>query len=202
MKGFFYSFEYGDVKFIMLNTNDLYLDKLKDEQLYWLIDELKNNDCTWTVVSMHNPMFSLGYHGTNPEKNGTTLALRSQLSRIFAEYGVDIVLQGHDHVVQKTHPLNSEGVAVEENVVKEGKTEYTVDPDGVIYVMSGTAGNQLRDPQGNDKDIYDFAYRSPDVSWTEITVEGNKLTVNMKWVGTSGRVTNVKSWGIIKGSAD
>ena len=133
LKGYFYSFVYGNVKFIMLNTNDLTGTQLKAEQYNWLVNELKNNTCMWTIVSMHNPMYSVGRYGSMSTHNGVALALQQQLQGIFAEYGVDIVLQGHDHVVSKTFALDGTGAAVSETMKTVDGVEYTVDPNGVIY---------------------------------------------------------------------
>ena len=105
--GYYYSFEYGNVKFIMLNTNSRNEDNtLKEEQYNWLINELENNDCLWTIVSLHNPIYSVGKYGLSSSYNKVCLALRDQLQGIFAEYGVDIVLQGHDHTISRTKPID------------------------------------------------------------------------------------------------
>lgn len=58
--GFYYSYSYGGVKFIMINTNDLYGNGLKDAQLKWLKNELENKTEKWTVVALHNPLYSPG----------------------------------------------------------------------------------------------------------------------------------------------
>ena len=192
-RGFFYSFEYGNVKFIMLNTNDLHSSKLTDEQYYWLLNELKNNACTWTIVTMHHPIYSTGFHGSE-------LGLRSQLGGLFAEYGVDVVIQAHDHILQKTKPINADGVPSEANTVKEGNVTYTIDPSGVIYMMSGAGGNEYRDVYKPDKELYDFALGVRGPSWSEFTVEGNKLTVIMKYMN-GDRAVELKRWGIIKNPA-
>ena len=130
--GFYYSFSYGNVKFIMLNTNELNGSKLTNAQYSWLESELQNKTEKWTVVSMHNPMYSVGKWGSDKTKNGITLALATQLKGLFAEYGVDIVLQGHDHMVSRTRPLNGNGEATEEKTEEINGVAYIKDPDGVM----------------------------------------------------------------------
>ena len=61
--GFYYSFSYGNVKFIMLNTNELNGSRLTNAQYSWLENELQNTTEKWKVVSMHNPMYSVGKWG-------------------------------------------------------------------------------------------------------------------------------------------
>ena len=195
--GYFYSFVYGDVRFIMLNTNDLTSKRLKPEQYDWLVGELANNTCRFTVVALHNPMYSVGKYGANPASNAISLALREQLGGIFAEYGVDLVLQGHDHVVSRTYPIDRLGVPQTETVVTENGVSYIVDPDGVIYVMNGPAGKQTRSPYEVDDTLYAYAATSKAASWAEIEVGEDTLTVTVKWHnGTSEQI--YYSFGIKK----
>ena len=58
-KGYFYSFVYGDVKFIMLNTNDLSSNVLKAEQYDWLVNELETNTCKYIYIFHKHVQFSV-----------------------------------------------------------------------------------------------------------------------------------------------
>ena len=195
--GYYYSFIYGDVKFIMLNTNDLESDRLKAEQYNWLINELENNTCKWTIVSMHNPMYSVGKYGADETRNSIALALRDQLMGVFAEYGVDLVLQAHDHAVSRTFPLDANGAATAEQTETADGIDYIVDPSGVIYVMNGPAGTQGRAPVAIEDGIYAYAEAGRKASWADITVDGDTLTVTVKWHdGSSEHVYH--TWGIKK----
>ena len=197
--GFYYSFTYGNAKFIMLNTNRLNGTKLTDDQYQWLVNELKDNTATWTIVAMHNPIYSAGVYGSNPDRNSIALGLRAQLQPIFAKYGVDIVLQGHDHLISKTNPLNSAGVAAAETMETVDGISYSIDPSGVFYVMSGPAGEQTRSPYAQDTEVYDYALSSKACSYSEISIDGNRLVFASKYV-ENGTVTNYKQWGIVKAS--
>ncbi len=197
--GFYYSFNYGNAKFIMLNTNRLTSNQLTKDQYNWLVSELKKNTKKWTIVAMHNPLYSIGSWGSNPERNYVALALRKQLSGIFAQYGVDLVLQGHDHAYSKTFPITSSG-----DVDKTHKTEiingitYDVNPKGTIYVMHGVAGNQARGANSAmNPAFYDWYDHGQNNSWAEITVEDDMLTVNVK-NGYNGKAFLRKSYGIKK----
>jgi 3',5'-cyclic AMP phosphodiesterase CpdA len=195
--GYFYSFIYGDVKFIMLNTNDLTGNKLKAEQYNWLVNELETNTCKWTVVALHNPLYSAGKWGANSATNAIALALQQQLRGIFAQYGVDIVLQGHDHVISKTYPIDGNGIAQAEIIENIDGVEYSVDPSGVIYVMNGPAGSQTRVPYVKNDPRYAYAEGSQAASWAEFSFEGDMLTVTVKYHdGTNENVYHI--WGIKK----
>lgn len=199
--GYFYSFIYGDVKFIMLNTNDLTGNKLKAEQYNWLVNELETNTCKWTVVALHNPMYSAGKWGANSANNAIALALQGQLRGLFAQYGVDIVLQGHDHVISKTYPIDGNGIAQSEIIETIDGVEYSIDPSGVIYVMNGPAGSQTRVPYVKNDPRYAYAEGSKAASWAELSFEGDILTVTVKYHdGTNERVYH--TWGIKKDTSN
>lgn len=194
-RGFYYSFSYGGVKFIMLNTNETD-NKLSAAQYAWLENELKNKTEKWTIVSMHNPMYSVGKWGSDPEKNSLTLAYQSQLKGLFAEYKVDLVLQGHDHMVSRTYPIKADGSAAAETV----ENGYIVNPDGVIYVMNGPAGDQGKGRTSiypHDESLYAYAEGSSASSWAEFEVNGDGIKVYVKTANLSGGKI-LHTWGIKK----
>lgn len=196
--GVYYTFVYGNTRFIMLNTNDRSGDKLSSAQLGWLESVLKKNDSFWTVVAMHNPLYSVGEWGSKPGKTAVTLALQGQLRKLFYEYGVDIVLQGHDHCVSKTYPLNASGSPdkVFSTTVIGGVT-YAQNPDGVYYLMNGPAGDQNRNPYLTEiPAVYEYARGGNRRSWAEFAVDGNTLTVQVKYYENG--VKTYYSWGVVK----
>ncbi|MBQ9113408.1 MAG: metallophosphoesterase [Clostridia bacterium] len=201
LSGYYYSFTYGNAKFIMLNTNRLIGNKLTADQYDWLVDELENNTATWTFVALHNPLYSAGEWGSNPEKNSISLTLQEQLQGIFAEYGVDVVLQGHDHLVSRTLPINANGETVQESFKTIDGVSYSIDPHGVLYVMNGPAGTQTRTPNENyDPSLYKYALGSKSCSWANFSIDGNKLTVNAQYAD-GDHIKTYQTWGIVKENA-
>lgn len=211
--GVYYSFEYGNAKFIVINTNLVISGAIPEKQYNWIVSELQSNTKDWLFVTMHVPMYSSRQSNKSPTY-GAQMAYRTQLAPIFAEYGVDVVFQGHDHAISKTYPITGQDAPVTTDEVRtENGVEYTVDPSGVIYYCGGPAGSQdygpddtvLSSPENVGK--FDWSCYGYEASWTEIKMEGNKLTVVSKSYettdyngnGTSGEVVVNKSWGIIKG---
>lgn len=196
--GFYYSFSYANVKFIMLNTNRLDNLKLTADQYNWLENELKNKTEKWTIVTMHNPIYSVGKYGSDTGNNAIARSLTEQLSGLFARCKVDVILQGHDHMISRTHPINTEGKATGENVDEIDGINYINNPDGVIYVMNGPAGNQARSEIfGHDESLYAYAQASQPSSWAEFEVSGDRLTVKVK-TAHAGSSADIVSWGIKK----
>ncbi len=198
--GFFYSFVYGNAKFIMLNTNEgLSSGKLSSEQYNWLESELENNDSDWTIVALHCPLYSAGRWGSRPDSTGQTLALRSQLGGLFAEHGVDLVLQGHDHLITRTHPIDATGTVQEYTSQEIDGINYAVDPNGVVYVMSGPGSDQTRGPvDEHDPTLYEYKANSQSCSWADIKIEGNKLTITAQYTPDGHTAREYYSWGIVK----
>lgn len=114
-----YSFDYGNIHFAVLNTNDIL--SISIPQLTWLENDMKSTDKDWKIVLMHKSPYSLGKDAKWPD----ALYLQKSLTRIVDECDVDLVLSGHDHQYLRTKPLTGNEVD-EEN--------------GTIYILSGTAG--------------------------------------------------------------
>lgn len=87
----FYWFDYQGVRFVGLDSPVMNKDnKDIDSIISWLEDALKENPNQWTVVFTHYPVYSCSSGRDNK-------AYRELLRPILEKYGVDLVLQGHDH---------------------------------------------------------------------------------------------------------
>jgi len=199
-KGYFYSFTYGNVHFVMLNTNNQGTvdDSLSDEQITWLRSDLEENDAKWTIAVMHHPIYSTGSGSSDRWEDPMVIAMRAQLAPIFAEYGVDIVLAGHDHIYYCTHPIDgSENIVSATTEIIDG-TVYYNDPEGVIYTTPGCTGSSARSLCDTHPEYYRHLKDGMTRSFLAVTVEENKLTVDfcIPVLGTECEVYD--SWGIIK----
>ncbi|GAA1023936.1 hypothetical protein Aple_091230 [Acrocarpospora pleiomorpha] len=85
-----YSVDYQGVRFIGLDSNLQSNATLMAAQTTWLEGLLKDNPNKWTVVTFHHPVYSNTGTRNNP-------VVRAQWGPLFEKYGVDLVLQGHDH---------------------------------------------------------------------------------------------------------
>ena len=89
--GRWYSEDVGGIRFIMLD----YLSPLgkEDLQYKWLDGELKApaGGNKFTVVIVHKPLLSTGYHGHEKWESA------GDLGKLFRERGVALVIAGHDH---------------------------------------------------------------------------------------------------------
>jgi 3',5'-cyclic AMP phosphodiesterase CpdA len=119
----FYSFDYGPVHFVSLDTETAFLDTARRQaQIAWLQGDLAATTREWKVVFFHRPPYSTGF------EHGSDLTIRSVFSPIFEQNGVQLVLSGHDHDYERTLPM---------------KTDTDPSARPVTYIVSGGGGAAL-----------------------------------------------------------
>lgn len=127
-----YTLDYQGVRFIAMDSNHQSNATLMAAQTAWLEGLLKNNPNKWTVVTFHHPVYSMT--GTRNNVN-----VRNQWGPLLEKYGVDLVLQGHDHSYGRGN--------------KAENRQSTAVHNGVVYVVSVSGGK-----------MYDL---NGDVNWTQ-----------------------------------
>ena len=199
--GVYYSYDYNGVHFTVLNTNDIVDDKLSDTQLEWLKNDIKSSNAKWKIVVLHKALYSNGSHYDDDDVVG----MRSQLSALLPYLGVDMVLQGHDHVYLRTDALNANAVVpVRSGNAQFGGLEYRMkyNPKGTIYSICGTSGvkvYQTKDVKATDK-LFPRAeaiVNSEYPMFSAITVDGDRLYYNAYEV-IDGKAERVDSFAIEK----
>lgn len=140
LTGVYYSFDYGNAHFAVLNTNDMY--PMSQQQINWLKNDMNTSDADWKIVMMHRALYSAGKNINKPD----TIIMRSVLIPLMDELNIDVVLAGHDHMYMRTHQV--EGDEVVENI--EYTTEYykgeeitfALNPEGTVNILPSTAGTK------------------------------------------------------------
>ncbi len=197
--GVFYSYEYNGVHFTVLNTNDDEDDKLSDAQVEWLKNDIKNSNAKFNIVVLHKALYSNGSH----YKDGDVEGIRSQLSALLPYLGVDLVVQGHDHVYLRTDVLNANAVVPTktETVTYNGQDyEMKINPKGTIYSICGTSGVKVYDTIDVTATDGSFPRAEAIVEseysmFSAITVDGDRLYYNAYQV-VDGEAVCVDSFAI------
>ncbi|MBF8188795.1 metallophosphoesterase family protein [Nonomuraea sp. K274] len=114
-----YTLDYQGVRFIGLDSNVQSNAALMAAQTTWLEGLLKDNPNKWTVVTFHHPVYSTTGTRNNPN-------VRAQWAPLLEKYGVDLVLQGHDHSYGRGNQVAARKSATVHN--------------GVAYVVSVSGG--------------------------------------------------------------
>ncbi|HNW60142.1 MAG TPA: DUF4957 domain-containing protein [bacterium] len=90
-----YSFKQGNTLFICLLS-----EASLSTQWTWAKNLLAKSDAIWTVVYFHAPFFTSGGHA------GEMDAAIPYWWKMFDDYGVDVILNGHDHTYTRSKPIN------------------------------------------------------------------------------------------------
>jgi hypothetical protein len=152
-----YSFDYADAHFLCLDSNT-YVDPSDPTLQAWIAEDLSQTDAAWKIVVYHHPAFNVG------NKHFKSQHMRV-LCPLFEKHGVQIVLNGHEHVYQRSRPLrfaptNSKRASVVNATDRLIPGRFTIDrtfdgekntrPEGIIYITSGAGGKYLYDPEQNN----------------------------------------------------
>jgi hypothetical protein len=146
-----YSFRYGNVGVISLDANDLsweiqgLLNYSGGAQVRWLEEQLRawrsDPGVDFIVTFFHECAFS------TCDGHSSDGGVRVQLAPLFAQYQVDLAIQGHNHVYERTNPLRynpktNSATSSKQAVATSPSEPAEVEPakDGTTYVVVGTAG--------------------------------------------------------------
>lgn len=145
----FYSFDYGNVHFLSMATakNRVIPYNETSEQYKFVKDDLKkaydNKSINWIIVYSFRSFYSS--NTTHPGLD----ELQDLYHPLFDKYGVDVVLQAHNHNYQRTYPLNYNKTRTFTPIITDRNTEkYDNDPKGPIFVTVGTGGEDLYEITG------------------------------------------------------
>lgn len=122
----YYSFDYGDVHFICLDSTDFVkrenypysMGEISsgEAQYDFLIRDLQSTSAKWKIVYFHYPPYVSG---------GYQVEDLRQLCPVLEQYGVDLVFNSHTIAYERSHPIRA------------GKVDFH---DGIVYIVAGGAG--------------------------------------------------------------
>ncbi|WP_306318807.1 MULTISPECIES: metallophosphoesterase family protein [unclassified Streptomyces] len=183
-----YSFTYGNVGVVALDANDVsyeipankgYTD---GKQTAWLdkrLAELRaRDDIDFLVVFFHHCAYSTATHASDG-------GVRDAWVPLFAKHQVDLVINGHNHVYERTDAIKGTGNG---EVGKPVPVGASTDPtrDGIVYVTAGGAG----------KDLYSFGPGVKD------SYEGNVIDresiVTFHWTGSRLPDPDTVEWSRVR----
>ena len=114
-----YYYSYGEGLFIVLNTNNYNVAEHKQA----IAEAVSSDpDAAWRVVTIHQDIYGTGLDHSDTDG----MILRTQLTPIFDQYDIDVVLQGHDHTYSRSKLLYGDGQT-------HGTYEFQLNADGSDY---------------------------------------------------------------------
>jgi hypothetical protein len=157
----FYSFDYGNVHFLSLNS-EVY-DFLNtgtgiQRMIDYIHDDLSQNTSDFTIAYFHQPPYSKGSHDSDAAQELVMKTMREDVVPILESYDVDIILCGHSHVYErsyliKNHYGNSSSWNPAAQLVNGTngsmitgnpyvKQKFNQQHDGTVYVVCGNSGSE------------------------------------------------------------
>ncbi len=138
--GVYYSFDYGNAHFAVLNSNDMY--PMSQQQINWLKNDMNASDADWKIVLLHRSLYSAGKNINKPD----TLIMRNVLIPVIDELGIDVVMAGHDHMYMRTHQVKNDAVFEDVDYITEyykgEEIVFASNPDGTVNILPSTAGTK------------------------------------------------------------
>ncbi|MFF2510818.1 purple acid phosphatase family protein [Streptomyces sp. NPDC058086] len=149
-----YSFTYGNVGIVALDANDVSYEIPANQgytggkQTKWLdrkLGELRASAAVdFIVVFFHHCAYSTSAHASDG-------GVRAAWLPLFSKHQVDLVINGHNHVYERTDAVKKG--AVGRAVPVGGSTDPT--RDGIVYVTAGGGGKDLYGFPSGVKDSYE-----------------------------------------------
>lgn len=225
-----YYYTYGDVLFIVLNTNNY--NCADHEALIKKAGQAAPN-AKWKIVTFHHDIYGSGYDHSDSDG----IVLRTQLTTLLDKYDIDVVLQGHDHTYSRSYMLTSDGnthtAYTKDNVkdeylnVKDGKTDdsaalsskqeylnqnlcYKIvdktqgtinNPEGVLYMEANSAtGSKYYNLISTQQDYIAERSQTWTPTYSVVNVTSDSFTINTYDVNTGDKIDN--SFTITKKAED
>lgn len=163
-------FRYGSVLFLMLNSNNADI-----ASQYGFISSAvsANKDAKWRVAVFHHDIYGTGRHTQSTDNT----ALASMLAPLMDMFGVDLVLNGHEHIYGRSYYMKDNKV-----VTNAGYDDGSVtDPVGTLYLTaSSCAGKNRSDEASKALTLPWNAMRvfSDDPLYSVVGVDDGVLSIN------------------------
>lgn len=181
-KGAYYSFDWGDVHFAVLDTQQLEQPdnpNLFEEEIAWLKRDMNQTDKKWKVVLMHKDPLQYAFKERKEKREEGFSDEGKVFMPVFDELKIDLVVSAHLHTYRdRGHILNFER--------SENK--------GPVYVLSGIAGDVRYDNLWKQHRLDEYVAPQPDrgnylvlkteddhLTLTGFTAEGEPMHDTVVW---------------------
>lgn len=176
-----YTYTYGRVGFLVADSNDLTAelpanrDYSQGRQLLWVRERLaalrSDPDVDFVVAVLHHCAYATA------AAHGSDAGVRSTLGPLFDEFGVDLVISGHNHVYERTDPIRAGVAAVE---APAGSVVASADA-GTTYICAGGGGMGLNGFAVADRNTMVRDVAPPEFDARLVAGNGTLTTETVGW---------------------
>ena len=207
----YYSYNYGNIHFIVLESYDESRSST-GPMATWLQSDLNANTQPWVIAYWHHPPYTKGSHNSDNSNflDGELVDIRQNIIPILEAKGVDLVLNGHSHVYERSYLLdghygysssltpamkkdNTSG-SYPTSCAYHKNTKATSSHKGTVYVVCGCSGKNDATPSSGWPHPAMYKYTNTVYGSMSIDVKDNKL--EGKFITSTGNVFD--SFTIIK----
>lgn len=209
-----YYYRYGDVLFIVLDTNN-YNCATHENVIKKAVASHPN--ARWRIATFHQDIYGSG----KDHSDSDGIILRTQLTPLLDKYDIDVALQGHDHTYSRSYQLTGDGKQhtaydkssygkVEDkdtylnqnncySIKSNVKNGTVVNPQGTVYfeANSGT-GSKFYELIPTQQDYIAERSQTWKPSYSVVNVTETSLTVTTYDAKTGGVMDGSSSYTIIK----
>ena len=207
----YYSYNYGNIHFVVLDSYDV-SRSATGAMATWLQNDLNANTQQWTIVYCHHPPYTKGSHNSDNSNflDGELVEMRQNIIPILEAKGVDLVLNGHSHVYERSYLLdghygysNSLTPAMKKDNTSGSyptscsyhkQTQATSSHKGTVYVVCGCSGKNDSSPSSGWPHPAMYKYTNTVYGSLAVDVKDNKL--EGKFITSTGTIFD--SFTIVK----
>ena len=145
----YYSYNYGNVHFIVLDSYGVVTNNTTNPMYMWLQADLMANTKKWIVCYFHHAPYSMGTH--NSDLRFSMINMRQYFVPLLEGHHVDLVLSGHSHVYERSYLIEGHD-GIESSLTSAMKINSTlgnmapyyikslVNGHGTVYAVCGNSG--------------------------------------------------------------
>ena len=147
----YYSFDYANIHFVMLDTQESDHD-VDGDMLSWLKKDLQETKQQWLIAAFHHPPYTKGSHDSDSKRDsrGRLITVRENILPVLEQAGVDLVLSGHSHMYERSELINchyADSSTFNKNMIRQQSVnkKYTKKEKGIrrhsgtIYTVIGSS---------------------------------------------------------------
>lgn len=196
-----YFFEQNNALFIALNSN-LKDDAGLEQQARFVRDTVAahGGDKDWIIVLNHFAFHSHGGRYTDSD----IVRMRNKLSPVFSEVGVDLVLNGHDHMYNRSHLMNGLDPEVPEVYAEPGDVLSKEDGETLYLTLNTAGGGKYYEYEGKDGKEYPGMTleesREKGLNQPTIAFWNQDYTPDYSVVDVSSGALNVRTYNTLDGT--
>jgi hypothetical protein len=162
----YYSYDAGLWHVVVVNSNCVEIGGCSagTPQEQWLRTDLATHPAACTLAYWHHALFASGQQGSNP--------IMLDIWKALYEFGVDVVLNGHDHDYERFAPQNPLGAAD----AAYGIREFIVGTGGAPLYPFGTVKANSEKRDNSAYGVFKLTLRDRSYDWQFVPQVGKTFT--------------------------